>query len=178
MGEIKSTLDLVMEKTKHLTLTEKEKTEQKYNEFRKSLKGLVQKFQDKLLNMERFNKELSILQKNYNISEKNSLLNEIFDRLDLDQDNTRLFELLNKICGLDVMKLESVFDNYQDTIRLKSQKKKDEIKENLAKKYFISGGAVVPNVDADGTWLAELQDIRNEFGLLLNQEKSGLKVET
>ncbi len=174
MGEIKSTLELVMEKTKHLTLTEKEKTDQKYNEFNKNLKGLVQKFQDRLLNNERLNRELSILQKNYNVSEKNSLSDEIFGRLDLDQDNKRLFDLLNEICGLNVMKLESVFDEYQDTIRSKSQKKRDEIKENLAKKYFISGNAAVPNVEADSAWLAEIQDVRNEFGHLLGLEKSGL----
>ena len=46
MGEIKSTLDLVMDKTRHLTLSDEEKQEQKEKEFRKKLKGPAQKFQD------------------------------------------------------------------------------------------------------------------------------------
>ena len=39
MTEIKSTLDLVMEKTRHLILSDEEKQEQKENEFKKKLKG-------------------------------------------------------------------------------------------------------------------------------------------
>lgn len=46
MGEIKSTLDLVMDKTRHLTLSDEEKQEQKEKEFKKNLKGPAQKFQD------------------------------------------------------------------------------------------------------------------------------------
>ncbi len=46
MGEIKSTLDLVMDKTRHLTLSDEEKQEQKEKEFKKNLKGPTQKFQD------------------------------------------------------------------------------------------------------------------------------------
>ena len=52
MGEIKSTLDLVMEKTRHLTLSQKEKEEQKQIEVNKRLKGLLQKYQDNLLRKE------------------------------------------------------------------------------------------------------------------------------
>ena len=56
MGEIKSTLDLVMEKTRHLTLSREEKEEQKRVEVNKRLKGLVQKYQDNLLKKDRLEK--------------------------------------------------------------------------------------------------------------------------
>ena len=52
MGEIKSTLDLVMEKTRHLTLSQKEKDGQKQIEVNKRLKGLLQKYRDNLLREE------------------------------------------------------------------------------------------------------------------------------
>ena len=58
MGEIKSTLDLVMEKTRHLTLSQEEKEEQKHIEVDKRLKGLLQKYQDNLLKKEQLEKEL------------------------------------------------------------------------------------------------------------------------
>jgi len=46
MAEVKSTLELVMERTRHLTLTEDEKREQAVAEFKGSLGGLLQKVQD------------------------------------------------------------------------------------------------------------------------------------
>ena len=44
MGELKSTLDLVMEKTKHLTFTEKEKNAQRLDKFASGITGIVAKF--------------------------------------------------------------------------------------------------------------------------------------
>ena len=63
MGEIKSTLDLVMEKTRHLTLSQEEKEDQKRIEVNKKLQGLLQKYQDNLLKKENLKKELNKLKK-------------------------------------------------------------------------------------------------------------------
>jgi hypothetical protein len=68
MGEIKSTIDLVMEKTRHLTLSREEKDAQKKVEVHKRLKGLVQKYQDNLLRKDRLEKELDILNKTYDMN--------------------------------------------------------------------------------------------------------------
>ena len=46
MGEIKSTLDLVLEKTKNLNLSSEEKQEQKQKEVENRIKGMMQKYQD------------------------------------------------------------------------------------------------------------------------------------
>ena len=59
MAEIKSTLDLVMEKTRHLTLSDEEKQEQKENEFKIKLKGPAQKFQDQTINKRELKKEIN-----------------------------------------------------------------------------------------------------------------------
>ncbi len=53
MGEIKSTLDLVMARTKHLTLTDEEKKTQQSVNVKQRLQGLIQKFQDHAI---KFNK--------------------------------------------------------------------------------------------------------------------------
>ena len=46
MGEIKSTMDIIMEKTKGLTMTEEEKAEYKHKELTGKVRGLIQKFLD------------------------------------------------------------------------------------------------------------------------------------
>ena len=49
MGEIKSTLDIVMEKTQNLSLSTEERQEQHNIEIVKRIKGLLQKYQDQTL---------------------------------------------------------------------------------------------------------------------------------
>ena len=53
MAEIKSTLDLVMEKTKNLSLSSEERQAQKNQEIESRIRGLLQKFKDRALNSER-----------------------------------------------------------------------------------------------------------------------------
>ncbi|MBW2432576.1 MAG: hypothetical protein JRF36_03165, partial [Deltaproteobacteria bacterium] len=51
MGEIKSTLDLVMEKTRNLNLSDEEKQDQKNKEIESRLNGLLQKFEDQIITL-------------------------------------------------------------------------------------------------------------------------------
>jgi hypothetical protein len=68
MGEIKSTLDLVMEKTKNLNLSNAEKEQQKNKEIKNRLRGLVQKFQDNILDTDNLRSEYQKLKKEYGLN--------------------------------------------------------------------------------------------------------------
>ena len=174
MGEIKSTLDLVMERTRHLTLSQEEKAEQKHLEFRKHLQGLIQKFQDKTLKMGRVERQLDALEKEHGVTEKDIFLNEVTERLSLEQDNQPLFQLLEEICGKSTKAFVSVLDEYQDAVRAMSAEKYQEAEAQLADKYSISGTAVVPNLDAYQEWLMQVRAIRNQFHGMIIREKSAL----
>ena len=171
MGEIKSTLDLVMEKTRHLTLSQKEKEEQKQIEVNKRLKGLLQKYQDNILRKEQLRQELDSLRKTFDLNTNEMLSHILLDGLKLGRNNKSLFELLSAICGLDVSGLEALFHDFQNTIGIAIQKRIEEIKANLAKKRFISGSAVVPNLETDNEWLATVQEIKSKFDQILSREK-------
>ena len=112
MGEIKSTLDIVLEKTKHLSLSKEEKEAQRNTEIRRSLKGMIRKFKDQTLKKEQFQKELEALAKTYDMSDKHILTHEIINEVDLDKDNTSMLFLLNDICGLDTGQIESLIKGY------------------------------------------------------------------
>lgn len=174
MGEIKSTLDIVMEKTKHLTLSDAEKEGQKTEEFRKKLNGLIQKFQDKAMSLDQLRRALDALQEKHEVSDKNILSREIAGRLQIDQDNGPVLVLLKEICGLNVTAFESVFDDYRNTIRSATLARFHELKAELAKKHFISGDAVLPNVEEDPVWAGVIQSVRDKFERLLNQERAVL----
>lgn len=50
MGEIKSTLDIVMEKTKHLSMTHEEKLANEKEEVQAAVRGLAQKYNESICN--------------------------------------------------------------------------------------------------------------------------------
>ena len=174
MGEIKSTLDLVMEKTRHLTLSQEEKDEQKHIEVNKRLKGLVQKYQDNLLKKEHLEKQLDSLRKSYDLKVDKMLLQMLLDRLKIGHKNEFLLELLNEICGLDTSGIETVFNDFQNAVRFASGKRIEEVKADLAEKRFISGSAVVPNLETDNELILAVKEIKDKFDQILVREKAAL----
>ena len=174
MGEIKSTLDLVMEKTRHLTLSQEEKDAQKKVEVHKRLKGLVQKYQDNLLKKEQLEKELDILKKTYDMNVDQILLNLLLSSLEPGRHYKMYIELLNEICGLNVSGLEKIFQDFKGAVKSATEERVREIKADLAKQRFISGAAVVPNLDRDCEWLPVLGDIKGRFDQILSREKGRL----
>ena len=175
MGEIKSTLDLVMEKTKHLTLSPEEKEQQKLDEARKKIKGLIQKYLDGVLDQERFAKELAGMQETYGSMVNDLLRNELFGGLHVGRDNKLRLILLSEICGIDTTGLMSIFDGYNNEIQSTTQERAQTLKELLAQKRSISGSAVVPNIEMDKVWQTEVVAIHAKFDQRLRQEKDAVK---
>jgi DNA-binding HxlR family transcriptional regulator len=174
VAEIKSTLDIVMEKTKHLALSEEEKREQKKKEAKQSLAGLLQKYLDKDLNFNQLKDKLNELKESYDYIDTAALVVEVLDRIDLDYDNTPFLAVLDEIGRVDIRTLTEVLSDYQKTVRLEHDKRSDQAKEKLAYEHHISGSAISPNIAADVDWVADLQRIQSDFNQILNREKAAL----
>jgi hypothetical protein len=177
MSEIKSTLDLVMEKTRHLTLSQEEKEAQKRMEVNRRLQGLLQKYQDNLLKKDNLKKELDSLKIAYELKVDEMLADLLLNNLKLDRDNTLFLELLSEIFGFDLSGLETIFQNFKSAVKSATKERVNQIKTDLSKKRFISGSAVVPNLESDKEWLSMLGHIMDEFDEILNKEKAVLTKE-
>lgn len=172
MGEIKSTLDLVMEKTKHLTLSPEEKEQQKFDEVRKKIKGLIRKYLDGGLNIEKLANELAGMQEPYGSMANDLLRQELLGGLQVGRENKLRLTLLGEICSLDTTALKSLFDGYKDEIQTVTQARARTLKELLANKRSVSGSAVVPNVEMDKVWQTGVVAIHAKFDQLLNLERA------
>ena len=115
MGEIKSTLDLVLEKTKNLTLSSEEKEEQKQKEIENRIKGMMQKYQDGMLSKNQLKTDYEILKKDYNMSLNNTMIIEITKRIEPDRDNQPLLEVLQECCAIDTAAIESIIAEIRKT---------------------------------------------------------------
>ena len=90
MSEIKSTLDLVMERTKNLTLNEAEKEVQQKADLKKRLVGLIQKYQDQMIKPTELFNHLNELATTFGQGVEEQMANEILSRIDVEADNDRL----------------------------------------------------------------------------------------
>ncbi len=174
MGEIKSTLDLVLEKTKNLTLSSEEKKEQKQKEIENRIKGMMQKYQDGILSQNQLITDYEILKKDYNMSQNNTLILEITQRIEPDQDNQPLLEVLQACCTTDTAAIEKIVENFRKTYLKASRNRLERLKEDLAQQYKITGSAVFPNLDADKQWRQQTREMRAGFEDQLNRVKVNL----
>lgn len=170
MAEIKSTLDLVLERTRNLVMTEREKIENARVEFRRSLAGLLQRHQDRALTLKQFRQELVQLQEQTGISDVRAVIEEIAARMDPDSRSEPLFEILAEVCGVDGKGFESILDDYTDAVEGARQSRIERVRDRLLKVNGISGAAVRPCLEGDKEWEAELRNIRDHFIGLLNEE--------
>lgn len=174
MGEIKSTLDLVMEKTKNLNLSDEERQGQKNKEIESRIRGLLQKFKDQVLNFDNLRSEYQKVQKDYDLSEKVPMIKEICRQIELGEDNDAWFELLAQFKVADIERVTSVLHEFDEVIDAAARERSKILKDKLAEAHFISGPAVVPNLEADEAWQEKTGEIRAKFESLLNQAKTKL----
>jgi hypothetical protein len=174
MGEIKSTLDLVLEKTKNLTLSSEEKETQKQKEIENRIKGMVQKYQDGILSKDQLTTDYELLKRDYNITQNNSLIVETTKRIEPDQNNQPLLELLQECCDIDTAAIETIIENFRTEYVTASQNRIERLREDLAQRYNISGSAVLPNLDVDEQWRQETRKLRAGYEYQLNRVKNNL----
>jgi hypothetical protein len=175
MADIKSTLDLVMEKTKHLSLSGEEKQKQKTIEIEKRINGLLHEYQDQALPKDRLLMEFDKLKADFSLPDNASFVNQILSGLSLDKDNHLLLALLKEFCDADLAGIASMLDEFEDEVNSAASYRMVELREELAQKHLISGSAVVPNLQADDTWQAEAGAIRSKFEKKLEEEKGRIE---
>jgi hypothetical protein len=177
MGEIKSTLDLVLEKTKDLTLSSEEKKVQKQKEVENRIKGLLQKYQDGLLSKSELKTDYEILKKDYEMSGDDVLINEIAGRLAPEQDNQPLLELMHECCSIETTEIETIIEQFRDAKLAAEKDRMEGLKELIAQQHGISGSALVPNLEKDEQWRQETRRMHAGFEDQLNRATAKLNVD-
>jgi DNA-binding transcriptional regulator LsrR (DeoR family) len=173
VGEIKSTLDLVMEKTRHLTLSDEEKAVQKQKDAQARLKGFIQKYIDHSVSIDQFKKELDDWRTAFQLSDA-VIVQEAVRQIDLDGDEQPVLTLLQTVLKIDISELKNVIQTYQMAIQKAFKEKSIQLEAQLADRYGISGTAVVALVDDDEDWLAMRQWLQADCRKQLDDRVSRL----
>jgi len=172
MGEIKSTLELIMEKTRHMTLTEEEKQEHARAELLVTLKALIQKFENGVLDLREFAAEYDRALKTSGVNEPGLLREELLRRLDLQKDNTRILTLLREVCSVSTSNLLALLEEYEKAALRASEGHSRRKLEELQRDRGVSGSALVPNLEADSAWRQDRERLTERYRRKLVEEAS------
>jgi len=166
MAEIKSTLDIVMERTRGLQLTDKERKEIKDRELSGKVQALLERFSNDYMGLKWLETELNNLGMQTEPKIREALKYDILERIipqGLNYElSERLFEVLENVLGIGT-------DVYRGIIA-ENDKILAQCKEVFSAKMRsdlnaqgISGPAVIPNITSDPGWTAELEKISEDF---------------
>lgn len=162
MGEIKSTIDLVLEKTRGLTLSSKDKEEIAQKEVEKKIQGLISRYLDQLIPMSRLTEEMEKIADTEKDLSVRLLKTHLLAHLDLDRDNSSILLALEEAAGVDTASLVALQEEYRSE---KEEAKVDITEKSLAglRERGIDGSAVVPNVEKDPAWTHLLEGLRERY---------------
>jgi hypothetical protein len=159
MAEIKSTLDIILEKTKNLSVTEEEKREFKKREMGGKIKGLIQKFLDGIVDFERLKIEAASIGKGQENILKQIIIKESVERITPGQDNEPLLKLLEGTAGIDASPVRKVLTDFEHGLE-KERNSHERYLRNRLKEEGISGSAVLLNPNADPEWLKQVSSMK------------------
>ena len=162
MAEIKSTLDLVLEKTRDLTLTEEEKRNLEREELDKKIQGIVNRYLDNFFPVSRLREEVEGIHSKEADQPYKLLAKHLVAHFSLDTDNSAIVSALSEVVGLDTTPLTALQREYQA--------EKEEAERSFAEEAFlslknkgVSGSAVKPNMNRIPEWDQFLRGLSRRY---------------
>jgi len=179
MGEIKSTLELAMEKTKKFAISEKEREEMKQEEVLQKAASLFHRYREGLLPLHEILRQIDRMEKERATTVKELLLSQWIDALSLDDDEEKIFK------GIELLEQRNIDEARQEfrSLRSRYQREKEKIKEKVRlqlieglRKEGIYGSAVEPKFEGNELWEKENERLRHSFKMALEEIKEQLRV--
>lgn len=167
MGEIKSTWDIVMEKTKGLKVTPRDRERIKKGELTSRISAIFHRYMDAQGTQVYLKKELEGLRIEERRIVKRELLLLLLDGIDLSKDNRKMITGIETLKGKPVAKtlerLRLLASEYKASGDERAREIEGIFRRRLAA-MGISGSAVQPNLEGKRDWIEALEGLQREYG--------------
>jgi RNA polymerase-interacting CarD/CdnL/TRCF family regulator len=100
------------------------------------------------------------------------LIRVLCGRIELGKDNEELLGLLSQFADSDIEGITSVLQEFDTAIQTAAAAQAQIAKDKLASEHFISGSAVLPNLESDPAWRQMAEEIQVQYSRLLEEEKA------
>ena len=176
MAEIKSAVELAMERTKGLRLSHEEKEKIKEEEIQSKAVGLVNRYLEVDFHLREVEKELAKVDPSQKQHLEELFIQNLTEALNLDRDDDLILqglETFRPASAWTVKKIKDLIQKYQD-------RKKDEFRKTEAdlsaklERLGIGGSAVHPRVEASPEWEEAVAGFKPGFEEELKKLKKGI----
>jgi hypothetical protein len=178
MGEIKSTLELALERTKGLVLSDEEKEGIRQKEIAKRATSLFHRYLENHLSLNDLLKEIERMETRTARVVKETLLAQWIDALSLSGDNEKclkgILSLKGDRAGEMAQTLQTLFSRFREECEKAKEVLRIELTEGL-KRLKIHGSAVDPNVEGNLLWEKRLAELEAPCRVQLEEMKTRLK---
>jgi hypothetical protein len=179
MAEIKSAIELAMERTKNLVMDEKEKERSLIQEGENRLKGFVRRFLEGSVDVDDFRAQYDKLDLPED-SKRALVVDIVVSGFDVGED-TKLFDLLHVVDRSLDEGLRKELDSLEKQFSKALEKKSGEVRKrilNRLKEMGISGTALEPNLTAWDEWKEAAAETKKAFNQPLQRWKDQVKALT
>ena len=178
MGEIKSTLELAMERTKKFAISEKEKEEMKQKEVLQKATRLFYGYRDGHLPLNEILKQIERMEKKTATTVKKNLLSQWVNALSLDDEEERILKGIESLEQRNVHEIKQKFryllSQYQGEKEKVKEKAKVQLIEGL-RRNGICGSAVEPKLEGSELWKKENEKLDDSYKMKLEEIKELLR---
>jgi hypothetical protein len=174
MAEIKSTLDIIMEKARGLTATEEEKAQFKRRELEEKVTKYLHKALNGAMDLERLTAQFAEFDKEERETAHEILLQQCLVGLDPEGDNKPVLEIMEQLLKVDTTPVRVILSDFRKTLEKGKRDLEAKLKKDL-KRVGISGSAVVPNILAAPEWRRHVSELMEQFRIEIDAVGSKLK---
>lgn len=178
MGEIKSSLELALERTKGLKITEKEREEIKRKEILQKAEAFAHRYQEGSMSIKEIQKEMERMEKKRATELEEYLVNLWMKNLSLNFEDEKLIDGIEELKNRSMDEIRKEFRNlltsYQEEKEKARQKIRTIILEGLKEEGF-DGSAIEPRIEISAHWQEENFKIDQFYQERLEKLKSRLR---
>lgn len=178
MAEIKSTLELALERTKKMTISEKEKEAIKQKEFLEKAKSLFYRYREGHAPLNEIQKEIERMDEKTSAGIKEFLLSQWMDALSLKDEDERLIKGIEWLKNGRMEEVPKRFRHLLSQYREEMEKTRHEVRTQLAedlKREGIEGSAIEPNVEGSPLWRETHEKLDHLYGAKLEEIRKQLR---
>jgi hypothetical protein len=179
MAEIKSTLELAMERTKKFAISGEEREEIKRREVMQKATSLFHRHRDGHLSLTEILKEIERMEEKTGTIVREFLLSQWIDALSLDDDDERTLKGIESLKQRSIDEVKQKFHHLLSQYRGEKAKVRQKVRvqfEEALRKDGIYGSAVEPNLEVDLLWEKECGKLDEFYGEKMKEIKEQLKV--
>lgn len=161
MSPIKSTVDLVMEKTQDMTMSDEEKAAKQQQEAEDKARAVVLRYSEGSLKDGELQVELEAGRQYYG-SFDSVLVQQALAQVDMEGDNSNIIELLNKLGGEQAEAAKKQLSSVQQEVQFLKQSSGLDQRTQLAQ-TGMQGAGQAAGQEGDANWQEYLKSKREEL---------------